>query len=48
VRLIRKLLAWWRGNRDPEASAEAARVRAERELREGESRARDINKPGVF
>lgn len=47
VRLFRKLLAWWRGDLDPQAKAEADRARAEQELREGESRARDINKPGV-
>jgi hypothetical protein len=48
MKLLKKLLAWWRGDLDPQAKAEADRARSERELREGESRVRDINKPGVF
>jgi hypothetical protein len=48
VRLFRKLLAWWRGDLDPQAKAEAVRVQSEREVQEAESRAWDINKPGGF
>jgi hypothetical protein len=47
--LLKKLVVWWRGDLDPQARAEAIRVRDDRELVQAQSRAREnTGDPNVY